>query len=251
LIYLCRYPDRAGVNLHVKKDDDDMTQNEKLYAVLTGDLVKSSRLSSEKSTDAMGCLKNTANDFAKHFPEAIVGQMDTFRHDSWQMLMKKPALAFNAAIFLRTALKLKSDAETKYDTRICIGIGQVELIDEQRVSNSRGPAFTHSGRGLDEMNDECLKLVAGEDAPVLFNGVSHMAIPLLDCIIGDWTPTESRAVYGMLTGLTQEETARNWPVHEKTGKRPTRQAIGDSLKRAHWRTVHAVLHWLETNVKQI
>jgi hypothetical protein len=228
-----------------------MSQSDIIYAVLTGDLVKSSRLSSEKSTDAMECLKHSANKFAKHFPAAIVGPMDTFRHDSWQVLMKEPALAFKAAVFLRTALKLKSDAETKYDTRICIGIGQVELIDEQRVSNSRGPAFTHSGKGLDEMNDECLKLVAEENAPVLFDELSCIAIPLLDCIIGDWTPTESRAVYGMLNGLTQEETAKNWPVHEKTGKRPTRQAIGDSLKRAHWRTVDTALLWIEINVKQI
>jgi hypothetical protein len=228
-----------------------MVQNDKLYAVLTGDLVKSSQLSSEKSSGAMARLKNAAGEFAKQYPATIVGQMDTFRHDSWQMLVEKPALAFRAAVFLRTVLKLESDAKTKYDTRVCIGIGQVELISDQRVSNSRGPAFTSSGKGLDEMDGERLRLVAGDDAPVLLNGLSYAAIPLLDCIIGDWTPTESRAVYGVLNGWTQEEIARKWPVHEKTGKRPTRQAVGDSLMRAHWRTVDAALFWIETKVEQI
>jgi len=228
-----------------------MTQNNKLYAVLTGDLVKSSQLSSEKSAGAMARLKNAAMEFAQQYPSTIVGQMDTFRHDSWQVLMEKPAPAVKAAVFLRTALKLESDAETKYDTRICIGIGQAELISTQRVSNSRGPAFTRSGKGLDEMGGERLRLVAGDDAPVLLNGLSCTAIPLLDCIIGDWTPTESRAIYGVLNGWTQEEIASNWPVNEKSGKQPTRQAVGDSLMRAHWRTVDAALLWIETKLEQI
>jgi len=176
-----------------------MTQNDKLYTVLTGDLVKSSRLSSEKSAGAMARLKNEAREFAQQYPATIVGQMDTFRHDSRQVLMEKPAPAVRAAVFLRTAPKLESNAEINHDTRICIGIGQVELISTQKISNSRGPAFTHSGKGLDEMGGERLRLVAGDNAPVLLNGLSCTAIPLLDCIIGDWTPTASRAIYGVLT----------------------------------------------------
>jgi hypothetical protein len=51
-----------------------MTQNNKLYAVLTGDLVNSSQLSSEKSAGAMARLKNAAMEFAHRFPATIVGQ---------------------------------------------------------------------------------------------------------------------------------------------------------------------------------
>ena len=45
--------------------------------------------------------------------------MDTFRHDSWQLLLERPAHALRTAVFLRTALKLQSDASTKYDGGVC------------------------------------------------------------------------------------------------------------------------------------
>jgi hypothetical protein len=199
----------------------------------------------------MEYLKNAAVAFAKRHPGAVVGQMDTFRHDSWQMLMERPSLAVKAAIFLRTALKLESDAKIKYDTRICIGIGPVELITEKRISNSRGVAFTRSGKCLDTMDKERFLLAAGDDAPDLLESLAGASIPLLDCIISNWSPTESRAVYGALRGWTQEETAKNWPLHQKSGKRLTRQAVGDSLMRAHWRTVEAVLFWIEKNLNRI
>lgn len=225
-----------------------MTDVEKIYTVLTGDLVKSSRLTSVKSRGAMDRLKKLAVAFAEQHPNSVVGRMDTFRHDSWQLLLEKPALAFRTAVFLRAALKLQSDASTKYDTRISIGIGKVELISKRRISDSRGPAFTCSGRGLDAMDGRCLTLVAGDDPTALWHPLERGVVPLIDCVVGDWTPTESRAVYGALKGWTQEETARNWPPQEKTDKRPTRQAVGDSLVRAHWSTVDAVLLWAETEI---
>lgn len=227
-----------------------MTDIKKTYAVLTGDLVKSSRLTAAKSKSAMERLKKMAIEFAEQHPEAIVGRMDTFRHDSWQLLLEQPALALRAAVFLRAALKMGSDAKTKYDTRISIGIGKVESISKTRISGSRGPAFTHSGKGLDAMDGRCLVLAAGSYTLVLLGILERGLVPLLDCVAGDWTPIESRAVYGALKGWTQEESARNWPLDEKTGKRLTRQAVADSLMRAHWSTVDAVLLWVEKKIEQ-
>lgn len=227
-----------------------MADNKKIYAVLTGDLVRSSRLTSADSKSAMECLKRTAVEFGQQHPESVVGRIDTFRHDSWQLLLGQPALAFRIAVFMRAALKMESDANTKYDTRISIGIGTVELISKRRISDSRGPAFTNSGKGLDGLDGQRLALNAGNDRPVPWNGIKNGIVPLLDCVVGDWTPTESRAVYGALKGWTQEETAGNWPPQAKTKKRLTRQAVGDSLVRAHWNTIETVLRWIETEITQ-
>jgi hypothetical protein len=227
-----------------------VTDIEKTYAVLTGDLVKSSRLTVADSRGAMEHLKKTAGEFGQQHAESIVGRMDTFRHDSWQLLLETPALALRAAVFLRTALKLESDAKIKYDTRISIGIGRVEMISKRRISDSRGPAFTCSGKGLDAMDGQRLALVAEEDARGLWDGLKSAVIPLLDCVTGDWTPTESQAVYGALKGWTQEDIANNWPRENKKGGQLTRQAVGDSLMRAHWAAVESVLFWSETRIKQ-
>ena len=225
-----------------------MIDVERIYAVLTGDLVKSSRLTNVESSGAMARLKKVATAFAEQHPNSVVGRMDTFRHDSWQLLLENPALAFRTAVFLRAALKLQSDASTKYDTRISIGIGKVELVSKRRISDSRGPAFTCSGKGLDAIDGRCLALVTGDDPSTLWHMLERGVVPLIDCVVSDWTPTESRAVYGALKGWTQEESAKNWPQRVKTDKKPTRQAVGDSLLRAHWSTVDAVLLWAETEI---
>jgi hypothetical protein len=220
----------------------------KLHAVLTGDLVSSSRLTSSQSLQAMEQLRQYASRYEKCFPGSVIGSMDTFRHDSWQLLLNKPEQAFRAALFLRTALRMESDAGTKYDTRISIGIGTVEYIDEGRISNSRGPCFTLSGKGVDAMKGSSLALrIAAEEAES-WSDMIHAVIPLLDCIAADWTPTESRAVNAALMGLTQEESAAHWMTNKNTP--PTRQAIGDSLIRAHWKSVHSVLLQAEQKVQK-
>src|SRR6266446_2694396 len=117
-----------------------MAGKAKIYAVLTGDLVKSSRLSVEQSRKAIGLLKRAVGEFEKTFQGAIQGELDSFRHDSWQMLMKRPTLAIRATIFLRASVKMQSDATTRYDTRIAIGIGAVDSISKRRISDSRGAA---------------------------------------------------------------------------------------------------------------
>lgn len=227
-----------------------MADKEKTYAVLTGDLVRSSRLTSADSKNAMACLKRAAAEIGQQHPAAVVGRIDTFRHDSWQLLLGHPALAFRIAVFIRAALKMESDADTKYDTRISIGIGAVELISKRRISDSRGPAFTSSGKGLDELDGQRLALSTGGARLVPWSGIQNGIVPLLDCVVGDWTPTESRAVCGALKGWTQEETAGNWPRRAKTQKRPTRQAVSDSLVRAHWSAIEAVLGWIENEITQ-
>lgn len=222
----------------------------RICAALTGDLVRSSRLSAAESAGAMAALRRAGDDFAALHPGAVVGRMDTFRHDSWQILLQQPELAVRAALFFRTILKLESDAEAKYDTRVSIGIGPVELVSARRISDSRGPAFTRSGKGLDAMGGRRLALDAGEGPQAALGCLADAAIPLLDCLVGDWTPAESRAVNGALQGLTQEAIAGRWPPVGETGRAPSRQAVSDALARAHWRTVMEVLDWMEGVIEQ-
>ena len=191
-----------------------------------------------------------AAEFAARNAKTVVSRMDTFRHDSWQLLLERPALAFRISLFLRAGLKMKSDAKTKYDTRVSIGMGGVESISKRSISNSRGPAFTHSGKGLDAMGGHRLSFsTQGNLLPVSL-GVERAMVPLLDCVVSDWSPVESRAVCGALMGWTQEQTSKEWPPDERTGKRPSRQAVSDSLLRAHWSTVESVLLWFESEAEQ-
>ena len=220
-----------------------MAGKAKIYAVLTGDLVKSSKLSVEQSRKAIQLLRRRTSEFEKIFQGAIQGELDSFRHDSWQLLVKQPALAIRATIFLRASVKMESDATTRYDTRIAIGIGTVDSISKRRISDSRGAAFTLSGKALDGLRGEQRLAFASENG-LTVDCIARGVIPLLDCLINDWTATESRAVHGALLGRTQEESAAKWPVDQ--GETPrSRQAVAKSLRRANWMNLEGVLEWIE------
>ena len=221
----------------------------KAYAVLTGDLVDSSKLTSKQSANAMRWLREAVKKFEELHPQSISGELDTFRHDSWQLLVKKPALCLKTAVYLRTALKLHSKRKVKYDSRISIGVGEVELIADSRISDSRGPAFTISGKNLDAMKRNRLMCRTQFEESLAFSLLGQVALPLLDCVVTDWTSTESHAVHGTLEGLTQEKIARLLPPNPRTGKTVTRQAVADSLERGYWTTVEGVLDSIEKNDK--
>ncbi len=219
----------------------------KRYAVLTGDVVNSSKLTSEQSAKAMQWLRDAANKFTYLYPESIIGELDTFRHDSWQMLMAEPSLSLRAAVYLRVSLMRHSGKSVLYDSRVSIGVGDVETIDESRISNSRGPAFTISGKNLDAMERTRLTYEVQKEVPVAFALLGRAAVPLLDCLITDWTPTVARAVHGSLERLTQEKIAELLPPNPRTGRPVTRQAVADSLERGHWGTVEEGLTLTETD----
>lgn len=225
-----------------------MPKTEKIYAVLTGDLVKSSRLSNEMSRRAMDLIRDGASKFAEIQPGSTIGKIDTFRFDGWQLLLGKPELALHAALFLRSILKMESDSLSKFDTRVSIGIGSVESIIEEKVSDSRGAAFTVSGKALDSMGSKTLEFSTSIDSDHPWKSLENGIVPLLDCVVSKWTPPESRAVCGALTGWTQEEAARKWPRLESSNKQITRQAVGDSLTRANWNTVETTLQWVNAEI---
>jgi hypothetical protein len=227
-----------------------MADHDRIYAVLSGDLVKSSRLTAEQSLAAMQRIRELAREFAEAYTAATIGEVDTFRHDSWQWLLAKPELALRAAVFMRAGLRVLSDVHAKFDTRIAIGTGTVETIAKRRISDSRGSAFTCSGKALDAMKSNRLAYAYVQDVNLANACMADAVVPLLDCIATDWTRAEARAIHGALLGLTQEQQAATWPVVQSTGKRPTRQAITKTLARAHWDVVDHVLSWCESAKKQ-
>ena len=207
--------------------------------------MKSSLLSSSESAAAMEHLRQVSSEYADDSPNTVVGKIDTFRHDSWQLLLENHLLAFRVALLIRASLRMLSDAKTKYDTRISIGLGRVESVSKERISDSRGEAFTSSGKGLDSMTGQCIRLSTEYNDHSLWGSLKCGVVPLLDCIASDWTPTESSAIHGAFKGWTQEETALKWPKSNPNEKEITRQAVSDSLIRAHWSTIKDVLDWIE------
>ena len=77
----------------------------------------------------------------------VKGKPEFFRGDAWQLLLTDPAMAMRVGILLRASLLAGGLA----DSRIAIGLGEVEQISSERVSLSTGQAFILAGKALDNM----------------------------------------------------------------------------------------------------
>lgn len=222
----------------------------KTYAVLTGDIIGSSRLGTSGLSDALTRLRGLAGEFEQVHPSSILGQPDVFRGDSWQLCLERPSLVLTAAVFIRAGLKASG-----YDTRIGIGWGPVDHLNEDRISESGGPAFVLSGLALDRMGkDRVIALFPSDEGA--HSGISSSAsaildasLALLDALINGWTQRESVAVYGVMRKLSQEEIAALPLALTRQGRVPTRQAIQDALRRVSWtRHVGPFLETVETTI---
>lgn len=202
----------------------------KIYAVLTGDIIGSSKLGPDGLEAAMSRLAGLASEFEQIHPGAVVGRAEVFRGDSWQLCLRRPSLVVTAAVFIRAGFKAN-----EFDSRIGLGWGPVDRLDADRIRESSGPAFTRSGQALDGLGKDRLLAVASCDGAAPGpNDMLDAGVGLLDALISRWTQSESVAVYGALRKLSQEAIALLPQAQTKQGTAPSRQAIQDALRRISW-----------------
>lgn len=208
------------------------------FAVLTGDLVKSSRLSEEHLAAARRALL-AAVDEIKHWRKGLVrSKADFFRGDSWQMVLAEPGWSLRAALFLRSRLK----GGEGVDTRIGIGIGSAQTVSPARASLSSGEAFRLSGESLDQLTGNTRLAIALSDVVA---GESRRWLPVVlafcDAIASQWKPRQSEIVSSaLLPGhFTYEEIAAGLTLPV------SKQAVAKSLAGSRWAAIKLALDEFE------
>ena len=203
-----------------------------MQAVLTGDIVGSSVLTPEEHRKVVGIIKSIAD----VYPEALIGSVDVFSGDSWQMLVKDSRLSLNIALYLRASLKREKGLSIDSRISIAWGTADMEQVNEDRISESTGDLFTASGRGLAGLKKPalmCFTAQADEFLSMAVNGT----VRLMDALIRQWSPEQARAIAETLLGKTQQEIATKLGVSQP--------AVHKSLQAAYWMEVEASLHELE------
>lgn len=188
-------------------------------AVLTGDIVRSSRLGREGLDAAMAALAEGAAAM-EQWPEATPSRFARFRGDGWQCLAPTPPLALRAALFLRAHL-----ARTRDETRIAIGIGTGVLPPGATLAAASGPAFEVSGRGLDTMPAAAQLAIDWEEAPPEA-AVTGAVVVLADALSRRWTAAQAEALIVTLTPGSAAQRA----IAAQQGV--TQQAIAKRLRGA-------------------
>lgn len=215
-------------------------QHGKMYAVLTGDVVGSTRLKGDDRLGLLEVMRQVSTELLEEYPKDIPLPVDIFRGDSWQVLVTNPEHALRIGLFYRA--RIRSGVKShRVDTRFSIGLGSVDFLPEEHVSSGDGEAFWLSGHGLERMprNRRMVVLLPASFADCL-SDASDSILFLIDTLATQWTRKQAEAVAGTIAGLTQERIAQNWAE-----KPVTQQAVAQHLERAGWHAIEHGLHFFE------
>jgi|GEM_PF-197479 len=201
-------------------------QQRRLYAVLTGDIIRSTTLSPQE-LDAVRAALITAVNVARRWKRGLVqGQPEFFRGDAWQLLLTDPALALRIAIHLRASLLATGLA----DTRIAIGLGEVDAVSSERISLSTGQAFALSGKALDRMTRYSNMTIEVPPSAEALSAWLRIVAHLCDALICQWTKRQAELV----RAAVQPKEPDTGLIARALRPRISKQAVAKGLGGANW-----------------
>jgi hypothetical protein len=180
-----------------------------LYAVITGDIVGSSKLTIKQRVHFLEILKTSFTNIEKIFPGIIRSPFEIHRGDSFQGVLSGPENALSVSIIIRVNLResFKTQRRRKaLDARIAIGIGSIDFLPNGRGTEGDGEAFRLSGPVLDEMKGDRRLIIRTPQESIHEELDTECA--LLDALINKWSIEQVQAILCQIRGLTQKETAK-------------------------------------------
>jgi predicted DNA-binding protein YlxM (UPF0122 family) len=226
-----------------------------IKAVITGDIIHSSRLSSETKA----WLFSSIETYLKALKKEYGIKYEMYRGDSFQCLVHNPEDALNVALLIKTfirslnpselyAVTKKSDTQQVRDTvlttfifdaRIALGIGEVDA-ENKRLANSDGMAFFLSGHLLDEIkNTNRHFAIDSEDS---YQKEWETESTLLDAIIRKTTALQCRVLNYKLQDLTETEIANKLNIGQS--------AVNQRANSGNWNAIDAMVYRFESAYKK-
>lgn len=204
----------------------------KNIAVITGDLVASSEVSSNQ----FSFMNKELSNYLDNNPFVML-PLTFYRGDSFQLMV-------NAEKSAEVALTIQSIILWKTETwaRISVGIGTVSKIEPGNVLLSEGEAFQLSGHQLDNMKAEgrLFKIATNSSK---FQPMLSAAFHLADSMLSSWKPGQASAIAMATQCKTQKEMALRLNISEP--------AISKALKSGNWSAFETFLRGYEETIKMI
>ncbi|MFN4171495.1 MAG: hypothetical protein ACK4GW_07050 [Pseudorhodobacter sp.] len=184
-------------------------------AILTGDLVGSTDAPAGRVSDTMILLAAIAREIG---PDC---RFTRHRGDGWQMALTEPGDCLWACLYILARLRADPDA---LPSRIAAGIGAYHPTDATDLSTAMGPAFTASGRALDQMARGQYLALSGKKTEI--DRFRKLAFAFAEEHAIRWSKEQAEAMAHALhpDAPTQEQIAQALGI--------SRQAVGLRLKAA-------------------
>lgn len=177
----------------------------------------------------------------KAFPQVIPLEVDIFRGDSWQLLVKDPRYALRVALFYRAFLRARMESHD-FNTRIGVAIGELDFVPRDSVSEGQGEVYTLSGKALENLpNTVSMSFLSSNN---LHKKCLNTIVQLIDSLSTRWTDKQSLAILGALQGWTQKKIAKIlWE------KKISQQAVAQHLKSSGWYAVEKGIEYFEEYIQ--
>ncbi|MHB1035468.1 MAG: hypothetical protein ACYC35_12100 [Pirellulales bacterium] len=204
---------------------------DRIYAVISGDIIGSSTLSPSERAELPNMMKQASNELRTFLAESVPLSVDIYAGDSWQLLVSEPGDALKAALFYRSSI-IAATAK-KVDTRLAVALGKVDFIPGERASEGDGEAFRLSGRALTETaSKQQLRFVMdqAEDSDSW-----DATFGLMDVVVRRWSAKQAQAVVGAVQGWSHAEIAAHCkpPIQ--------RESVTRLLATANWHAIDRVV----------
>ncbi|MEO9946848.1 MAG: hypothetical protein ABJH28_02630 [Paraglaciecola sp.] len=169
---------------------------ENLVGVITGDIVASQKIHSED----YDCMLYTLEGTLTMLKGSRNMKFETYRGDAFQSVFVEPVEAIYSAVIIRLALKATTPS---FDVRQSVGIGAVTSIRGD-IATSTGEAFTLSGKGLDTIKNDLIKVSSNNLA---FQSKVGVLTKFLDAHLSGLTGIQSETLLCYLTSKDKSHAA--------------------------------------------
>ena len=217
--------------------------DDKIYAVMTGDIIGSTRLTERFGSSWVDDLRDSLDYLKKNslVPPSI------FRGDSFQIATSNPDSAIKDAIILRLKLisSLKVD-ETypRLDARIAIGLGKIDYLptgkDNYNIGEMSGEAFRNSGQLLDRNLKGDRNLIVKTPWPEV-DAEMDIHCLVVDRLISKWTTKQCAAVMYKLDDYNLKEIGEKLNI--------SFSAVGRRLKKTDYDIVVRIVERYSEMIK--
>lgn len=116
-----------------------------MIAVLTGDIVRSTKMSNDTYTETIRELQSLLHDANEKYQ--AIG--DIYRGDEFQIQYPNPIHAINSTLLIKLSLQLSKISPKPIQCTLSLAYGEYEVYSS-KPNTSSGPVFIESGRGLEK-----------------------------------------------------------------------------------------------------
>lgn len=199
--------------------------------IITADIVESTEI----QLDIREKLFSQFNDGLNQIKKQFSIEYEWYRGDALQVKTTDISLSIRIALLIKLWIKsFEKETKKSYDIRLSVGIGTIEL-DKKELSLSDGEAFRISGRNLDSLKSTKQSIIIDSN-DLNSNSLKAESI-LLNAIIDNVTPTQSKVLFFKLKGFKEEEIAKQLGLVQST--------INQHSNSGNWNAISKYLDYFE------